>query len=73
MTVRQYRHEVMGRVRCEWPQEVSPQVFRTRLAAYKEQLCDANYLSGVCVCVRMLRTGEIAAPACARCSSCFDL
>jgi hypothetical protein len=46
----EYRHEILRRVIAEWPTPTSPQTLRTRLAAYKETLCDANYLMGVCAC-----------------------
>ena len=40
MTPREYRSLVLGQTLRAWPEEVSPQVLRTRLAAYNEELCD---------------------------------
>ena len=50
MTPREYRSLVLGQTLRAWPEEVSPQVLRTRLAAYKEEMCDKNVRLGVCAC-----------------------
>ena len=49
-SVAEYRHQVLERALAEWPHAITPQVLRTRLAAFKEQLCDANYDLGICAC-----------------------
>ena len=50
MTPESYRREVLGRCVAEWPQPVTAQVLRSRLAAFKEELCDANYRLRACAC-----------------------
>ena len=44
----EYRAAVLRRELAEWPCPVSPQVLRTRLAAFKEKLNDKHFLMGVC-------------------------
>ena len=43
LTYRDYRSDVLGRTLTEWPQPISPQILRSRLAAFKEELCDVNF------------------------------
>ena len=50
MTPREYRSLVLGQTLRAWPEEVTPQVLRSRFAAYKEELCDKNFRLGVCAC-----------------------
>ena len=50
MSFEEYRRDVLGRVVTEWPQSVTAQVLRTRLAAFKQELCDANF-----ACAPLLR------------------
>lgn len=49
-TMQEYRKEVLSMAMTQWPHEVSPQVLRTRLAAYKQHLTDANFAMGTCAC-----------------------
>ena len=51
-----YRRQVLQKTVAEWPQAISPQVLRSRLAAFKKELCDDNYAVLPCaVCARMKR------------------
>ena len=51
-----YRREVLGKTLTEWPQQISPQVLRTRLAAFKDEMCDANFQQLPCAsCCRLKR------------------
>ena len=51
-----YRREVIQKTCREWPQPISPQVLRSRLAAFKRQLCDAEFAMSPCAsCARMKR------------------
>ena len=60
LTPLQYRREILARSLTEWPQPVSPQVLRSRLAKYKEHLCDANFTMGPCAsCARRKRTTKL--------------
>ena len=53
---RTYRREVLHRAMSEWPQPISPQVLRSRLAAFKEEMCDANFKLHHCAsCARQKR------------------
>ena len=55
-TVATYRRQVLQKTVAEWPQAISPQVLRSRLAAFKKELCDDNYAVLPCaVCARMKR------------------
>ena len=47
-TKAEYRHRVFGSVFAEWPQRIPAQVLRTRLAAFKQELCDANFKQEPC-------------------------
>ena len=52
----EYRHHVLSRILAEWPQPITSQILRTRLAAYKEEFCDANFRVQPCaVCAREKR------------------
>ena len=49
-----YRRLVNRRVLKEWPQRPEPQVLRTRMAAFKNALCDANFEEKPCAsCCRL--------------------
>ena len=51
-----YRREVLGKTLSEWPQPVTPQILRSRLAAFKKELCDANFRQVACAsCARFKR------------------
>ena len=55
-TVATYRRQILQKTVAEWPQAISPQVLRSRLAAFKKELCDDNYAVLPCaVCARMKR------------------
>ena len=52
----QYRRLINRRVLKEWPRRPEPQVLRTRMAAFKTQLCDANFEEKPCAsCCRLKR------------------
>jgi hypothetical protein len=46
----QYRHEVLQDVVTSWPQAISPQILRSRLAAFKAEMTDANFVLDSCAC-----------------------
>ena len=48
MTPQEYRAGVLAREMAAWPQPITAQTLRTRLAAYKARLCDADFELGVC-------------------------
>ena len=50
MTPSEYRNNVLRRVMAEWPRPITPQILRGRMAAFKEELCDANYVMEACAC-----------------------
>ena len=51
---------MLGRTLTEWPQPISPQILRSRLAAFKEELCDANFLMHACAsCARQKRRSKL--------------
>ena len=55
-TPQAYREEVFSDAFARWPEAVSPQVLRTRLAAYKQHLTQENWTFGVCAsCARLKR------------------
>jgi len=66
-TLPNYRAEVLGQAVASWPEAVSPQVLRTRLAAYKDYLRQENWVMGVCAsCARhkrAIRLEEVIFPA----------
>ena len=43
LTRAEYRRLVLRQTLSEWPQAIPPQVLRSRLAAFKSELCDAHY------------------------------
>ena len=45
LTLSEYRRKVFEEVLAEWPQRILAQVLRTRLAAFKDALCDEFFLS----------------------------
>ena len=52
----EYRRHVHERVLAEWPQAITPQILRSRLAAFKSEMCDENFrLSACAVCAREKR------------------
>ena len=60
MTLEQYRHHVLRSSLTSWPEPIPSQLLRCRLAAFKEQLCDANYgLRSCSCCAREMRTCEL--------------
>ena len=50
ISISAYRHRVLRSSLTEWPQPVSPQLLRSRLAAFKMEMSDANYKLVVCAC-----------------------
>ena len=55
-TLWEYRRHVLARTLAEWPQPISPQVCRTRVAAFVDELCDSNFRQRPCaVCAREKR------------------
>ena len=55
-TVTEYRREILGRTLVQWPQPVTAQLLRTRLAAFRKELSDQNFLLLSCaVCARQKR------------------
>ena len=50
MTERQYRTAVLEDALESWPQPISPQILRARLAGFKAELTDANYRMEACAC-----------------------
>ena len=56
LTMQEYRQRVLGRTLVEWPQPVAPETLRSRLAAFREELCDFNFqLLSCAVCARQKR------------------
>lgn len=62
-----YRSVVLNRAFAEWPQEITPQILRTRLAAYKMEMSDANFAMSVCACCarqkRQCKLTQVVFPA----------
>ena len=57
----QYRRDVFQKVLAEWPQRIPAQVLRTRLAAFKVDLCDNNFAELPCAsCCRLKRKCKLA-------------
>ena len=55
-TLEEYRLKVFRKVVSEWPQEISPQVLRCRLAAFKDKMTDQNFEMLACAsCTRQER------------------
>ena len=56
LTQEEYRRQVLQQTMAEWPQPISPQILRSRLAAFKEEMCDHNFLLQPCAsCAREKR------------------
>ena len=49
-TQAEYRGAMLSQTLAEWPQEIPPQILRSRMTAYKEALTDANFALSVCAC-----------------------
>ena len=61
MTYSAYRREVLEKVLSEWPQRISSQVLRSRLAAFKKALCDVNFAELPCAsCCRLKRKCKLS-------------
>ncbi len=59
-TPQEYRKEVLSDAVRQWPEEVSPQVLRSRLTAYKQHFSDSNFAKGVCAsCARYKRKNRL--------------
>jgi len=55
-TLQEYRRKVLREVVHQWPEEISPQVLRCRLAAFKEAMSDENFEMLACAsCARQKR------------------
>ena len=55
----------------EWPQKVSPQVLRSCLGAFKDELCDANFVEEICAsCCRLKRRSKLRTVIFPASSSC---
>jgi len=50
MTPQVYRATVLRSTLMHWPQPIPPQLLRTRLAAFKMEMTDANFRLGACAC-----------------------
>ena len=50
MTPQTYRATVLRSTLTHWPQPISPQLLRTRLAAFKNEMTDANFQLDACAC-----------------------
>ena len=51
-----YRQTALGKAWADWPTPISPQVLRSRLAAFKAEMIDENYAMAACaVCCRQKR------------------
>ena len=59
-SVEEYRRIVLRKTLGEWPQRIPAQVLRNRLAAFKEELCDANFRQLPCAsCCRLKRASKL--------------
>ena len=59
-SVEEYRRIVLRKTLGEWPQRIPAQVLRSRLAAFKEELCDANFRQLPCAsCCRLKRKSKL--------------
>ena len=60
-TTTEYRRMVLRKVLEEWPQRIPAQVLRSRLAAFKLELCDANFEELPCAsCCRLKRRCKLS-------------
>ena len=56
LSKREYRRLVLRKTLAEWPQRISAQILRTRLAAFKQELCDYKFAQNPCAsCCRLKR------------------
>ena len=62
LTLFEYRRKVFEEVLAEWPQRIPAQVLRTRLAAFKNVLCDV--FIGATLCFVLQAKEEMQAVAC---------
>ena len=46
----EYRTEILRKALTSWPETIQPSVLRTRLAAFRKELSDANFLERPCTC-----------------------
>ena len=61
MSAQEYRRQVHRMVLTEWPQPITPQILRSRLAAFKEEMSDWNFkLSPCAVCARDKRMCKLS-------------
>ena len=61
-SLQQYRHEVFERTLGEWPQQITAQILRARLAAFTSELCDSNFKELPCAsCARQKRICKLRA------------
>ena len=59
-SVEEYRRIVLRKALGEWPQRIPAQVLRSRLAAFKEELSDANFRQLPCAsCCRLKRKSKL--------------
>ena len=62
ISLEEYRQRAFRRTLTEWPQPISPQILRSRLAAFKRELSDFNFLMLSCaVCARQKRRCKLTA------------
>ena len=55
-SIQEYRHEVFARTLAEWPQQITPQILRSRLAAFTLEMSDQNFRELPCAsCARQKR------------------
>ena len=45
-----YRRDVLRSSLRQWPEPITPQILRSRLAAFKEEFSDANFALAACAC-----------------------
>ena len=61
LTLEQYRRTVLQRSLSAWPEAISPQVLRGRLAAFMTNLCDSKFEMKVCgSCAREKRREKLS-------------
>ena len=60
-SLQDYRREVFEKHIRAWPEPITPQIVRMRLAAYKNEMNDANYKLCACaVCARQKRQCKLS-------------
>ena len=60
-SLQEYRRIVLRKTLSEWPQRIPAQLLRSRLAAFKEELCDANFRQLPCAsCCRLKRKCKLS-------------